>query len=132
MTVSIWYLCFTSSVECKRGRRQSSRCIFAGIVATLLSPWRAVGILATGLRGTMLLPDAAVRATPESGSRADCQARHRAGRVVNALTRRPPRSPRRALAFSALAFVAIVVLAASWIDLGTTALRAIEARTEPA
>lgn len=53
---------------------------------------------------------------------------------MSAPTRRPARSPRRALALlvcSASAFVGVVVLAVGWIGIGTATLQATAARTEP-
>lgn len=53
---------------------------------------------------------------------------------MSAPTRRAPRSRRRALALlvcSGLAFVGVVVLAVGWIGIGTAALQATAARTEP-
>lgn len=53
---------------------------------------------------------------------------------MSAPTRRPARSPRRALALlvcSGLAFAGVVVLAVGWIGIGTATLQATAARTQP-
>ncbi|ADG74012.1 integral membrane protein [Cellulomonas flavigena DSM 20109] len=53
---------------------------------------------------------------------------------MSAPTRRPARSPRRALVLlvcSGLALVGVVVLAVGWIGIGTATLQATAARTEP-